>query len=1369
VVSQKKVALLTAAMMVPLVLIVLSMTLALAQEGELDVGVFKFDDPDPVVAGGDLTYTILVTNSQGVTATNVMVTDTLDTDVAYVSGPGFCAENSPGVLSCTPSGGDLDPGEEISFTIDVQVSPYAYDPGDPEPELTNTVEVTATAGVTPDVNLANNIAVETTDIWGEEADLTIWKETFPGDVVPIGEWFSYTLWVENLGPSVASQVVVMDWFATDGSLNVVWDEDQYYPEYHACGPMPTDQGWAETPAWLLNWYSGICTAAPWLDICFDGGFPWWEPWQWYWENNFPPNYPYPLAVDWMCIWYPWEFEFLEPGEQISMTIDVLPLDAQTIYDQAWVLPDMYPLEWFEDGWGTPDPDPYNNVDELITEVTNEADLKVVKVSKPDINVDAGQPFTYTLFVENLGPAPAHQVSIRDEILSSGSFYTREIILDPNRANDGPFYTESPEGGLTMEFHLEEPLEPKGADNQGRWVIQIVLQADETQDVNNLVQVFTREGGSFDPDLSNNQDEDSIYVGDVADLWADKYLVDGPFGEPLEPFPLTAGGEYWFALHVHNNGPSTAENVVLEDVLPAEVTVIEVVPGGPGSCTTGIPGDPLAPLVCNAGNLLPDEGSQFFVLLRIDPDYVDPVLPNDYRELENDLVVYSDHFDPNNEDNRAHMILPVYTYSDVFMWKTGPEEAVAGEEMSYHIRVRNLGPSTLHNFHFVDELPGEVTYLGYEIEQGTGTCIYPWPYAGELGEIPVAHCYLDDIPPGGVRVVHLRVLVDPHVPDGTWIYNGIVGWFADSGHDVFGPHWWETEIMNEADLSIWKEADPWKVYAGEQIRYDIEVTNNGPGVAWDVLVSDTLPISVTYELATIEDCYPLDGQVECYFEGIAPGETRTFSIFARVEPGADPGPVSNEAIVSSETTFDPIEYNDRDTAPSYVQGKADLKITKFGKPDGEVRADEQLIYTLVVDNLGPGYGHDVVVRDILESNGEFDLVSVTSDRDADCDPTSGTYTNTLELTCSLTGTLEVMTSGESGRWIVTVVVEAAEPQSINNVAHVVSADFDPDPSNNQAIAEHDITAVADLELTKVAWGEVLVGCEGETELWMDEIAAGGTVSYTLTVTNTGPSTAENVVLRDQPLPSLLEIDLQSITPSQGNCLTANIGEPDYLLTCNLGTVAPEGMATVTFVAHVPSWVPDGTPLVNDALVYSDMFDDDTGNSIVSNHTIVSAWADLEVEKTQEPEATLPGLEVTYTITATNLGPSDAHGVIVSDTMPFTPTNITVECCASDGGDCNVECEVPTCPAGECPWPEVDFIAEADIPAGEWVIYTVTATPELVLCEMITNTVEVIAPQSVVYEDDIDPCDENNVAYTESDPLCHFVPLVLKEYPPSDTTP
>jgi uncharacterized repeat protein (TIGR01451 family) len=576
--------------------------------------------------------------------------------------------------------------------------------------------------------------------------------------------------------------------------------------------------------------------------------------------------------------------------------------------------------------------------------------------------------------------------------------------------------------------------------------------------------------------------------------------------------------------------------------------------------------------------------------------------------------------------------------------------------------------------------------------------------------------------------------------------------------------------------VWKEADPWKVFVGEQVMYSIEVSNNGPGNAHSVFFTDTLPAQVEFELVTNPACYHVDGVVECYWDTFPAGHTSNFYIFGRVRPEAGPGPVSNSVGVWSDITHEDEwdAYNNYASAPILIQGRADLKVQKFGKPEGEVRAGDQLIYTVIVDNLGTGYAHHVTLDDVLESNGSFDLVSVASNRtEFSCDKSAGTYDYELQFTCALTDPLEVKgPEPGSGRWMITVVVVANEPQDINNVAYVAGSDFDPDLSNNEAMAEHAITAVAGLELTKEAWGEMLVGCEGETELWLDEVAAGNTVTYTLTVSNTGPSTAENVTVLDEPLPmpELLEIDVESIEPSQGECLTANIVD-QRRLSCNLGTISPQMTATVTFVAHVPSWLPDYTVLVNDAQVYSDMFDDNNGNDVVSNHTIIGRVADLMVEKTQEPEAALPTQDITYTITITNLGPSDVDGIIISDTLPVQLLDATWTCCASEG-ECDVPCETPTCPEEPCPWPDPDtgVFAQADIPVGERVIYTVEGVLDIWPCGVpFTNTVVITAPLSLVHpEMNIDPCTYNNTAEAVNPPpLCNFVPLALKTYSSPDS--
>jgi len=298
--------------------------------------------------------------------------------------------------------------------------------------------------------------------------------------------------------------------------------------------------------------------------------------------------------------------------------------------------------------------------------------------------------------------------------------------------------------------------------------------------------------------------------------------------------------------VTNHGPVAAENVVLEDMLPEGLTVQAVSPG-PWSCTTGTPGS--EPLRCNLGTLAVDASATVIVSVHIDPDYM--------GDLENDAVVFSDIYDLNNSNNRDFVIVNVNTSSSVFLKKGcgWEEEVLAGEQIQYDILVRNNGPSTVHNFELWDLLPDDVTYLSYEILPGGGQCFYT-PHLPPMhgGDGPGLHCYLGDVAPTDTRIVYITVRIDPDAPAGE-LTNEVTDWEAESNFSLQGPpsnRECSNIVVNRADLSIRKTADPYTVYAGEEMRYDVSVTNNGPSVAYNVVVTDALPISVTYEIDT-DDC------------------------------------------------------------------------------------------------------------------------------------------------------------------------------------------------------------------------------------------------------------------------------------------------------------------------------------------------------------------------------------------------------------------------------------------------------------------------------------------------------------------------------------
>ncbi len=86
---------------------------------QADLAITKIDDPDPVVAGGTLTYTIQVVNNGPSDAQNVVVADTLDAETTFVDAPG-CTE-AAGTVTCNL--GTVANGAVVNITIVVTVAP----------------------------------------------------------------------------------------------------------------------------------------------------------------------------------------------------------------------------------------------------------------------------------------------------------------------------------------------------------------------------------------------------------------------------------------------------------------------------------------------------------------------------------------------------------------------------------------------------------------------------------------------------------------------------------------------------------------------------------------------------------------------------------------------------------------------------------------------------------------------------------------------------------------------------------------------------------------------------------------------------------------------------------------------------------------------------------------------------------------------------------------------------------------------------------------------------------------------------------------------------------------------------------------------
>jgi uncharacterized repeat protein (TIGR01451 family) len=165
--------------------------------------------------------------------------------------------------------------------------------------------------------------------------------------------------------------------------------------------------------------------------------------------------------------------------------------------------------------------------------------------------------------------------------------------------------------------------------------------------------------------------------------------------------------------------------------------------------------------------------------------------------------------------------------------------------------------------------------------------------------------------------------------------------------------------------------------------------------------------------------------------------------------------------------------------------------------------------------------------------------------------------------------------------------------------------------------------------------------------IDPVIAGsgtGNLTYTITVTNNGPSDASGVVLsEDLTLPAGV-----TFTPTTA---------PDA--TWSVGNLAALASATLTVVLTVGPSAAAGSDVISSQASVAAVIEPESpsGNNSSTILTSIAVQADLAVSKTDLPDPVLAGGDVTYTITVSNAGPSDAQNVSLSDVIPANTTFVS----------------------------------------------------------------------------------------------------------------
>ncbi len=347
-------------------------------------------------------------------------------------------------------------------------------------------------------------------------------------------------------------------------------------------------------------------------------------------------------------------------------------------------------------------------------------------------------------------------------------------------------------------------------------------------------------------------------------------------------------------------------------------------------------------------------------------------------------------------------------------------------------------------------------------------------------------------------------------------------------------------------------------AAGTISYDLNVANNGPSNATNVVVTDTLPAGVTYVSVT-----PSNGgwtcnnnasiSVTCNRATWAAGSTTTITVV--VTAPNQPGTLTNNANIDS-TTADPDPTNNDDSVDTNVTASADLSLDKSGPAN--VTAGGSISYDLDVANLGPSTAQNVSVTDTLPTGVTF--VSVN--------PSNGGWTCNNNASISVTCDRATWAAG-STTTITIVVTAPSQPATLDNVANITGTTPDPDLTNNDDNVDTIVGGSADLSLTKSGPATV---------------TAGGNISYDLDVANTGPSDAATVSVSDA-LPA--GVTFVSVNASNGGWTCTN--NASISVTCDRALWTSGSATTFTIVVTAPN---QPTTLTNNADIDSTTADPDS---------------------------------------------------------------------------------------------------------------------------------------------------------------------------------
>jgi uncharacterized repeat protein (TIGR01451 family) len=807
----------------------------------------------------------------------------------------------------------------------------------------------------------------------------------------------------------------------------------------------------------------------------------------------------------------------------------------------------------------PNDNPYDEEEDSV-DVTVTAPLMTISKTVDAEEANPGDEITYTISYENTGTGDAYNVVIVDTIDQDTTYVS---------ANPAPDDIT----GDVLTWNLGTVV--GGASDTITLIVEVDAYVGDGAVLTNVVTLNYEDPN----DNPYDEEEDSVDVTVTAPTMTISKTADVDEANP--------GDEITYTISYENTGTGDAHDVTIVDTIDPDTTYVSATPA-PDDVTGDV-------ITWNLGTVAGGASGTITLIVEVDA-YV-----GDGAILTNTVTLNYNDPSGNPYDEEEDSVFVTVTAPTMTISKTvNVDEADPGDEVIYTISYENTGTGDATDVVIVDTIDPDTTYVSATPapDDITGD-VLTWNFGTVAG--------------GGSGTILLTVEVDAYVTDGAVLTNDVTLNYDDANGNPYTEESDSVDFTVTApDMTFSKTANVNNADPSDTIIYTLTYENTGSGVATDVVVTDTIPVGVSYSSSSPPYSSESGGTYTWNIGAVAGFGGGSITLTVTVDVG-----VADGTLLHNTATLD---YDDANGNPyTQLTDYADVTVTApkmtFTKSADVEDADpgDTIVYTLYYENEGSGQATDVVVTDTISD----DTTYVSSNPGYDSQ-SGNTYTWNV-------GSVAGYGSG-SITLTVTVNVGVDDGTVLTN-----TATLDHDDANGNPYPQLDDEAEVTVTAPVMTFSKVADVTSADP---------GDTIVYTISYNNDGSGIATDVVVIDT-------IDEDTTFVSSDPTYDSESGDT---YTFNIGTVDAYSGGTVTITVTVDAGVSDGALLRNSATMDYDDANDNPYPQMSDYADVYVTAPVLGITKTADVADADPGDEITYTIEFSNTGSGNATDVWINDTIP-----------------------------------------------------------------------------------------------------------------------